>query len=90
MHGARGRALTRTGEIMHRSSKEPEMKSQAVVSRCGDAYDFSIRAGGGFGVRILGLTETEVDRLIRVNSTHDLRARLLYEISLHELRARPR
>ena len=41
------------------------MKSQAVVSRCGDAYDFSIRAGGGFGVRILGLTETEVDRLIR-------------------------
>ena len=75
---------------MTRISKEPEMKSQAVVSRCGDAYDFSIRAGGGFGVRIVGLTETEVDRLKRVNFTHDLRARLLYEISIQELRARPR
>ena len=67
------------------------MKSQGLVSRCGDAYDFSIRAGGGgFGVRILGLTETEVDRLKRVNFTHDLRARLLYEISIQELGARRR
>ena len=67
------------------------MKSQAVVSRSGNSFDFSIRAGGGgFGVRILGLTETEVDRLIRVNFTHDLRARLLYEISIQDLRARRR
>ena len=70
---------------------ETEMKSQTVVSRCGNSFDFSIRAGGGgFGVRILGLSETEVDRLMRVNFTHDLRARLLYEISIQELRARRR
>jgi len=65
------------------------MKIQGVVSRCGDSYDFSIRAGGGgFGVRILDLSETEVDRLKRVNFTHDLRARILYEISIQDLRAR--
>ena len=67
------------------------MKSQAVVSRCGNSFDFSIRAGGGgLGVRIWGLTETEVDRLKRVNFTHDLRARLLYEISIQDMRARSR
>lgn len=66
------------------------MKIQTRARRCGNSFDFSIRAGGGFGVRILGLTETEVDRLIRVNSTHDLRARILHAISIQELRARRR
>ena len=66
------------------------MKSWCVVSRCGDAYDFSIRGGGGIGVRILGLTPMEAKRMLRVNFTHDLRARLLYEISIQDLRARPR
>ena len=68
---------------------ETQMKFQTRARRCGDSYEFSIRAGGGgFGVRILGLSETEVDRLKRVNFTHDLRARILYEISIQELRAR--
>ena len=67
------------------------MKIQTSASRCGNSFDFSLRAGGGgLGVRIWGLTETEVDRLIRGNFTHDLRARLLYEISIQDLRARSR
>ena len=67
------------------------MKMQTSARRCGNSFDFSIMAGGGgMGVRIWGLTETEVDRLIRVNFSHNLRARLLYEISLQDLRARRR
>ena len=65
------------------------MKIQTGAGRCGNSYDFSLLPGG-FGVRIFGLSETEVDRLMRVNFTHDLRARILYEISIQDLRARPR
>ena len=63
------------------------MKIQTGARRCGNSFDFSLRAGGGFGVRLLGLSETEVDRLMRVNFTHDLRERILYEISIQD---RPR
>lgn len=56
-----------------RLNEDNDMKIQGTGSRCGSAYDFSLDVAGGFAVRLFGLTETEADRLMTVNATHDLR-----------------
>ncbi len=52
------------------------MNIHGTGSRCGSAYDFSLDVAGGFAVRLFGLTETEADRLMKVNATHFHRLRI--------------
>ena len=70
------------------SAMEPIGNAYQFICDFGFGDDGAIRNCAGFQVRLISLTEQEGARLLKVNASHDLRARLLRAISTDEMRAR--
>ena len=70
------------------SAMEPMGSAYQFTCDFGLGEDGPIRDCAGFQVRLLSLTAQEGARLLMVNASHDLRARLLRTISNEELGAR--